>query len=180
MCIMVTWWHSAVSLHRHHTAVSAVFCTTHHKDVAGHKTVYCMMALTINILLQNSNWIIAAWAPGDTGGPELSGYCWFQYFQYHGTECCAMFCEPGAAAADITSAAARSLITPEYVNDHDHKCLEEQGKLGVLFCASIINSQCSAVQCVMYDVFFSFGTLVISFWMLLFPGPDVMSNGCVY
>ena len=45
-----------------------------------------------------------------------------------------MFCEPGAAASDITSAAARSLsITPEYVNDHDHKCLQEQGKLGVLF-----------------------------------------------
>ena len=54
-----------------------------------------------NILLQNSNWIIAAWASGDC----LVGCCWFQYFQYHGTEYCAMFCEPGAAAADITSAA---------------------------------------------------------------------------
>ena len=164
---MVTWWHSAVSLHRHHTAA---FCTTHHKDVAS-KQVSILHGIG-NILLQNSNWIIAAWASGDC----LVGCCWFQYFQYHGTEYCAMFCEPGAAAADITSAAwsLRSMQMITITN-----ALQEQGKmLGVLFLRQYHKL---AVQCVVvYGVFFSFGTLVISFWMLLFPGPDVMSNGCVY
>ena len=171
-------------LHRHHTAVSAVLCRTSHKDVADWGMAWHWQSPS-----KVCNWIIADWALGDMRGAELSGGCGFQY---HGTArrrvLCNVLWAPGLCRHHIRCLATdRSGLCRLSWSVSDHQCFTGTRKTGGSPSLSTISFKClqySAVQCVMYDVFFSLGSLVISFWMLLLPSqpcvPDVMSNGCVY
>ena len=184
---MVTWWHSAVSLSRFCTVITLQYLQSSAGQAIKMSPTEAWRG--IGNLLQKFNWIIADWALGDMRGAELSAGCGFQY---HGTArrrvLCNVLWAPGLCRHHIRCLATdRSGLCRLSWSVSDHQCFTGTRKTGCSPSLSTISFKClqySAVQCVMYDVFFSLGSLVISFWMLLLPSqpcvPDVMSNGCVY